>query len=84
MLFNVYLEEALSTSAKLSEMRKRGDLLAFADDMLILTNSKVELGEAIRELENLNGGWHLTLNKTKSQVLTKEKDTEVEGIPCMQ
>ena len=83
MLFNVYLEEALSTSTKLSEMRKRGDLLAFADDMLILTNSKVELGEAIRELEGLNREWHLTLNKDKSQVLTKEKDAEVEGIPCM-
>ena len=84
MLFKVYLEEALSTSAKLSEMRKRGDLLAFADDMLVLTNSKVELGEAIRELESLNRGWHLTLNKAKSQVLTKEKEAEIEGIPCMQ
>jgi hypothetical protein len=53
MLFNVYLEEALNTSAKLAEMRRRGDLLAFADDMLILTNSKPELEEAIRELEGL-------------------------------
>ena len=53
MLFNVYLEEALSSSPKLSEMRKRGDLLAFADDMLILTNSKAELTEAIQEIEVL-------------------------------
>ena len=48
MLFNVYLEEALNSSKKLSEMRKRGDLLAFADDMLILTNCKAELTEAIQ------------------------------------
>ena len=40
MLFNVYLEEALGTTSKLREMVNRGDLLAFADDMLILTNSK--------------------------------------------
>ena len=39
MLFNFYLEEALGTTQKLREMINRGDLLAFADDMLILTNS---------------------------------------------
>ena len=39
MLFNVYLEEALGITLKLREMVNRDDLLAFADDMLILTNS---------------------------------------------
>ena len=39
MLFNVYLEEALGTTQKLRDMVNCGDLLAFADDMLILTNS---------------------------------------------
>jgi hypothetical protein len=29
-------------------MRKRSDLLAFADDMLILTNCRAELVEAIQ------------------------------------
>ena len=43
MLFNVYLEEALGSTSKLREMVLRGDLLAFADDMLILTNSKAEM-----------------------------------------
>ena len=43
MLFNVYPEEALGTTSKLREMVNRGDLLAFADDMLILTNSKAEM-----------------------------------------
>ena len=47
MLFNVYLEEALGTTSKLREMVNRGDLLAFADDMLILTNSKAEMTQAI-------------------------------------
>ena len=47
-------------------MGSRGDLLAFADDMLILTNSKAEMTQAIQELEGLNGAWNLRLNKAKS------------------
>ena len=66
MLFNVYLEEALNSSAKLLAMRKRGDLLAFADDMLILTNCKAELEEAIKEIELLAHEWNLKMNKEKS------------------
>ena len=48
------------------EMVSRGDLLAFADDMLILTNSKAEMTQAIQELEGLSGAWNLRLNKAKS------------------
>ena len=47
MLFNVYLEEALGTTEKLKEIFRRGDLLAFADDMLILINSRAEMTQAI-------------------------------------
>ena len=72
MLFNVYLEEALHTSGKLKEAKQRGDLLAFADDMLLLTNSKAEMEEMIQALEGLNEGWNLRLNKDNSQVLTKD------------
>ena len=43
VLFNVYLEEALKSSIKLEELRRRGDLLAFADDMLVISNSKPEI-----------------------------------------
>ena len=43
VLFNVYLENALDSSQKLKEMRRRGDLLAFADDMLIMSNQKGEI-----------------------------------------
>ena len=34
--------------------------------MLILTNSKPEMGEIIRSLEHLEGEWNLRMNKTKS------------------
>ena len=83
MLFNVYLEEALGPTQKLREMVNRGDLLAFADDMLILTNSRAEMTQAIKELEGLTPAWNLRLNKTKSQVLTEEKVTKIAGIPCV-
>ena len=76
MLFNVYLEEALGTTEKLKEMVRRGDLLAFADDMLILTNSKAEMTQAIKELDGLSEVWNLRLNKSKSQVLTEDKQSE--------
>ena len=72
MLFNVYLEEALSKTSRLREMVNRGHLLAFADDMLILTNSKAEMTQAIQELESLTPKWNLKLKKTKSQVLTED------------
>ena len=82
MLLIEYLEEALITTSKLREMVNRGDLLAFADDMLILTNSKAEMTHAIQELDGLNEEWNLRLNKAKSQVLTEEKLTDIPGIPC--
>ena len=43
VLFNLYLEEALKYSNKLEDMKRRGDLLAFADDMLVMSNSQPEI-----------------------------------------
>ena len=43
VLFNIYLEEALNSSEKLKQVRKRGNLLAFADDMLVMTSDRGEL-----------------------------------------
>jgi hypothetical protein len=70
MLFNVYLEEALKSSSKLEAVRKRGDLLAFADDMLVMTNNQNELVMIIDELVGLQRRWNLRLNKKKSEILT--------------
>jgi hypothetical protein len=54
VLFNVYLEEALKSSAKLEEVRKRGDLLAFADDMLVMSNNQHEIEMIVEELAKLS------------------------------
>ena len=82
VLFNVYLEEALKTSNKLEEVRKRGDLLAFADDMLVMSNSKPEVEMIVGELATLQQRWNLRLNKKKSEILTGEKEEEIAGVRC--
>ena len=51
-------------------MRKRGDLLAFADDMLVMSNSKPEVEMIVGELATLQQRWNLRLNKKKSEILT--------------
>ena len=53
MLFNVYLEEAIKSSRKLDDVRSRGDLLAFADDMLVMSNCQKEMELIINEFTNL-------------------------------
>jgi hypothetical protein len=83
VLFNVYLEEALKSSTKLEDMRRRGDLLAFADDMLVMSNSQPEIEQVIEELATLNTDWNLRLNKKKSEILTKEDLPEIGGIKCV-
>ena len=72
VLFNVYLEEALKSSRKLEDLRRRGDLLAFADDMLVMSNSQRDIEMVVEELATLNTNWNLRLNKKKSEILTDE------------
>ena len=74
VLFNVYLEEALNSSELLQGMRRRGDLLAFADDMLVMSSQKGEIEKAITELASLQLKYNLRLNKKKSEILTAEKE----------
>ena len=82
VLFNVYLEEAIGSSQKLEEVRSRGDLLAFADDMLVMSNNIHEIEQIINELTSLQVKWNLKLNKKKSEILSSEQVEEVNGIKC--
>jgi len=82
VLFNVYLEEALNSSELLQGMRRRGDLLAFADDMLVMSSQKGEIEKAITELASLQLKYNLRLNKKKSEILTTEKDEQLGEIKC--
>ena len=77
VLFNVYLEEELKSSNKLEELRQQGDSLAFVNDILVMSNSKSEVEQAIEELATLNTNWNLRLNKKKSEILTNEDLPEI-------
>ena len=82
VLFNIYLEEALNSSEKLKQVSKRGDLLAFADDTLVMTSDKGELEIIVNEIFSLSENYNLRLNKKKSEILTLEKAEEIGGIRC--
>ncbi len=64
-------------------MRRRGDLLAFEDDMLVMSNSQPEIELVIEELATLNTEWNLRIIKKKSEILTKEDLPEIWGIKCV-
>ena len=82
VLFNVYLEEAIRSSKKLEEVRSRGDLLAFADEMLVMSNQEAEVRMIIEELAKVQQEWNLRFNKKKSEILTSVKKEEINGIRC--
>ena len=83
MLFNVYLEEAIKNSRTLEDLRSRGDLQAFADDMLVCSNSKAEIAQVINEIEAWKGPFNLKINKNKSDVLTNDKADAINGVRCV-
>ena len=83
MLFNVYLEEAIKSSRTLEDLRSRGDLLAFADDMLVCSNSQAEIVQVINEIEAWRGPFNLKINKNKSEVLTNDKADAINGVRCV-
>lgn len=57
--------------------------MAFADDMLVMTNAVGELRMAISELESLKDKWNLRLNKKKSEILSRESTQEISGVKCV-
>jgi retron-type reverse transcriptase len=63
LLINIYHEEALRTIQKLVQMRERGVLLAFADDMLMITIINAEVEEIVNLLGNLELSHNLRINK---------------------
>jgi hypothetical protein len=50
---NVSLKEVLKSYSKLEIARKREDLLAFTDDMLVKSSNKIDMATIIDELRAL-------------------------------
>ena len=66
----------------MEQVRRRGDLLAFADDMLLMSSSRTEVEEIINELVTLELSHNLRMNKKKSEILTAEDLVEIAGVRC--
>jgi hypothetical protein len=63
---------------------RRGDLSAFADDLLLFLASVSEAKTIVKDLVSLESDWKIFLNIKKSVVLTQLKEDEIAGIPCKQ
>jgi hypothetical protein len=68
-LFIFLFHEALSSSPLLSQMIRRGDLMAYADDVLIQSSSMEELRQALKEFDKLVEHWGLSLNRKKCDLM---------------
>lgn len=82
LLFNVFLDAALRSSKLLEQALKRGDLIAYADDLTILTSSTVQAETIIKELEKLEYEWCLKINKRKTEFIsnTTQSPETISGI----
>ena len=68
-LFNIYLDYAIGNNPVLREMANQGKLVAFADDILIVSENSEEAEQDIGRLEQFGLSHGLHINKAKSQVI---------------
>lgn len=61
LLFNFYLEDTLRNNPIFNAAIKADKLIAFADDLLLITDSKVEIVGLLKQIESL-GSEGLILN----------------------
>jgi len=71
-LFAIYLDAAIQENQVLRNLVENQKLYAYADDIVVVTETQEEMASAIEALESLELGWDLCLNKKKSQILSKD------------
>jgi len=76
-LFNVYLHETLGESSLIWQLIARGDLLAYADDLIIQVSSLGELQLILKEFEKLKDESKLILNLNKCEILAPSGATNI-------
>lgn len=72
-LFNFYLEHAIYDSKVLKLAAEEGNLLAFADDLLLVADSTDEVVKYLLAIEKWIGKFGLEVNKTKTVFMTNKK-----------
>ena len=66
-MFNVYLDEALRSNKLIDQQIKKGKILAYADDIAIMSRDKKEASNAIKALEKMGETHNLHLNKKNAR-----------------
>ncbi len=56
--FSIYVKAAIDSNPLLTRLAQEGRLLAYADDIIIVSRDKKEHIAAIKSLENLNSDWN--------------------------
>ena len=69
LLFNIYLDNALRSNERLTQLINRGDLIAYADDLYIHAQDEQECKVILKELDTLKESWGLILNHKKTEIL---------------
>lgn len=72
----------MQSSNKFEEIWKRGDLLTFFEEMLLISNGQLEVELIINELAKLQGKFNLRFKKKKSKILTGLKIVEISKVKC--
>lgn len=76
LIFNLYLDNLIEQNPFLKDLATQGKLLAYADDMLLILDSKDETEKAIQNLHQLSD-FGLQLNTWKTQIMTYNQELAV-------
>ena len=68
-MFNIYLEEALASEGIFQDLIRRKDLLAYADDIAIFTNSDLEVKHIVEGFRRLERSFNLRINLNKCEMI---------------
>lgn len=69
ILFNIALNALIEQSPALHQAVKRGDLRAFADDVLIQSSSLAELATLLSEFQRVSHNASMEINMNKCELL---------------
>lgn len=73
-MFNFYLDHAIQSSPLLTNAAASGDLLAFADDILLTGNSVEEVSALLAEMDFWQTSHGLLINRQKTVFFTNRRD----------
>jgi hypothetical protein len=77
LLFNVFINGIVNKEKESDFGIRIGDVISvllFADDMVLIANSQVELSQLVAKVKEFCNKWHLEVNVSKTKVMVVSKD----------